>query len=247
MVFVPISDENPLRSIKFQWVTVAIILINVAVWAAFQLPDMLSSDSCHSFLFATTFGLVPIELRGIDQVLLDGCPVATGLLAHVPEPFTAITYMFLHGDFWHLAFNMLFLWVFGDNVEDALGHIRYVVFYVLCGLAGAGLHTVLNPDSAVPLIGASAAISGVIAAYLMLHPKVHLWVLLFRFIPVRLYAFIVLGLWIAMNIYYAFFGDKAQQIAWLAHIGGLAAGALLIIVMRRRGVPLFDNTSFRQE
>ena len=100
--------------------------------------------------------------------------------------------------------------------------------------------------AAVPLIGASGAISGVIAAYLMLHPTVRLWVLLFRFIPVRLYAFIVLGLWIAMNVYYAFFGDKAQQIAWLANIGGLTAGALLIMVMRRRGVPLFDGTPFRQ-
>lgn len=243
-MFVPISDENPLKLIRFGYVTLAIIVINIIVFLAFQLPDILAANDCGTLSFASVYGLVPIEFRGVGHLVIEGCPpVAT---SGFPEPLTIISYMFLHGDFWHILFNMLFLWVFGDNVEDALGHARFAVFYLLCGIAGAMLHVVLAPDSNAPLIGASGAISGVIAAYLMLHPKVHLWVLVFRIFPLKLYAWIVLGLWIAMNVFFVLFppGGQEGQVAWLAHVGGLIAGGVLVLFMRRRGVPLFDNTSF---
>jgi hypothetical protein len=118
----------------------------------------------------------------------------------VPEEATYITYAFLHGDIFHLGGNMLFLWVFGDNVEDALGHLRFLLFYLLCAAAGALMHGLLGPDSQVPLIGASGAVAGVVAAYLMLHPRVKVWILAFGRIPLRIPAYIALGLWILFQL-----------------------------------------------
>ena len=111
----------------------------------------------------------------------------------MPEGYTLLTYMFLHGDIFHLSSNMLFLWVFGDNVEDAMGHIKFLVFYLICGVAGGLAHAFMLPASKLPLIGASGAVAGVIAAYLILHPRVLVWVLAFRFIPLRISAAWVLG------------------------------------------------------
>jgi membrane associated rhomboid family serine protease len=133
---------------------------------------------------------------------------------------------------------MLFLWAFGDNVEDALGHFRYLVFYLLCGVAGGLVHFAVHPASTAPLIGASGAIAGVIAAYLMLTPRVHLWVLALEIIPLKVPAYLALGAWIIMNIVLAF-TTLDPTVAWWAHLGGLATGALLVIVMRQPGVPLF--------
>src|SRR5690606_23904954 len=113
---------------------------------------------------------------------------------------TLLSYMFFHGDILHLAGNMLFLWVFGDNVEDALGHFRFLIFYLACGVAGGLVHTLMLPSSDIPLIGASAAVAGVIAAYLMLHPRVRIWVLVLRFIPIRISAATALGAWIITQL-----------------------------------------------
>ena len=104
----------------------------------------------------------------------------------VPEGLTLITYMFLHTDILHLTSNMIFLWVFGDNIEDAMGHIKYLAFYVLCGIAAGLVQTLMLPTSRLPLIGASGAVAGTIAAYLILHPRVLVWVLAFRVIPLRM-------------------------------------------------------------
>ena len=158
----------------------------------------------------------------------------------MPEGYTLLTYMFLHGDILHLASNMLFLWVFGDNVEDAMGHIKYLVFYLLCGVAGGLAHACMLPASKLPLIGASGAVAGVIAAYLILHPRVLVWVLAFRFIPLRISAAWVLGVWVATQLCMVLL-NQADQVAWWAHIGGMVAGAILILFMRRPGVPLFDR------
>ncbi len=142
-MFVPISDENPLKLIRFGYVTLAIIVINIIVFLAFQLPDILAANDCGTLSFASVYGLVPIEFRGVGHLVIEGCPpVAT---SGFPEPLTIISYMFLHGDFWHILFNMLFLWVFGDNVEDALGHAKFAVFYLLCGIAGA--HAARRPGA----------------------------------------------------------------------------------------------------
>ena len=127
---------------------------------------------------------------------------------------------------------MLFLWVFGDNVEDALGHIRFLIFYLLCAVAGAAFHGVLAPDSQVPLIGASGAIAGVVTAYLFLHPRVKIWILAFGRIPLRVPAYMTLVLWILFQ-FVMFAAGGEEQISWSCHIGGIIAGALLVLILRQ--------------
>jgi membrane associated rhomboid family serine protease len=135
---------------------------------------------------------------------------------------------------------MLFLWVFGDNVEDALGHVRYLAFYLTCGVVAGLVHAYMLPTSKLPLIGASGAVAGVIGAYLMLHPRVMVWVLAFRFIPLKISAAWVLGVWVATQVTMVLI-KQSDEVAWWAHIGGVVTGALLILVLRRPGVPLFDR------
>jgi membrane associated rhomboid family serine protease len=236
-MFVPIRDDNRLRSISFQYVTLAIIAVNVAVFLGLQLPDALQSDLCGQMIFAKLFGVVPTELSG-TQTTIGGCELNG--IPSVPEPLTLITYQFVHGDVLHLIGNMLFLWVFGDNVEDAIGHVRFLVFYLLCGIAGALLHVMLTGEPSAPLIGASGAIAGVVGAYLVLHPHVNVWVLVLRFIPLRIRAIWVLGAWVLMNVLFAVLPFD-PEVAWWAHVGGIVAGILLILVMRRPGVPLFGK------
>ena len=159
----------------------------------------------------------------------------------VPERLTLVTYMFLHGGWIHLIGNMLFIWVFGDNIEDAMGHVRFVMFYVICGIFAALLHSYMLPNSDLPLIGASGAVAGIIAAYLILHPKVKVWVLALWRVPIKITAAWALGIWIAAQVVSLFF-EGEEAVAWWAHVGGLVAGAVLIMFMRRRGVILFDKT-----
>ncbi len=128
----------------------------------------------------------------------------------------------------------------GDNVEDAMGHFRFLVFYLLCGIFAGLAHSWMMPDSPNPLIGASGAVAGVIAAYLMLHPRVRVWVLAFQFIPLRLSAAVVLGVWI-LTQFIMILLPEVGPVAWYAHIGGLIAGAVLIVFMKRPDVPLFDR------
>jgi membrane associated rhomboid family serine protease len=143
----------------------------------------------------------------------------------------------------HLLGNMLFLWVFGDNVEDAMGHVRFLAFYLACGIAAALFHAFMMPTSGDALIGASGAISGVVVAYLMLHPRVGVWVLALKFFPLRISAAWVLGAWIAFQFVMALIprADAEIATAWWAHIGGIIAGALLMPLVRRRGVALFGR------
>jgi membrane associated rhomboid family serine protease len=163
----------------------------------------------------------------------------------VPESFTLVTYMFLHGDPFHLLGNMLFLWVFGDNVEDALGHLRFLAFYLACGIFAGLVHAFvvenwITTSSGVPLIGASGAVAGVITAYLMLHPHVRVWVLAFRFIPLRISAMFALGAWI-LSQFVMLALPNIGPVAWWAHIGGIVAGGVLVLFMRRPGVALFGR------
>jgi membrane associated rhomboid family serine protease len=230
VVFIPLSDDNPLRSIRFQWVTVALIAANVAafIW----------QNAGFGQTAAASFSLIPSELLQVR--IFGGSAHGPFDGVDVPEGYTLLTYMFLHGDILHLASNMLFLWVFGDNVEDAMGHIKFLVFYLICGVCGALAHALALPASKLPLIGASGAVAGVIAAYLILHPRVMVWVLAFRIIPLRISAAWVLGVWVATQLLMVLF-NHADQVAWWAHVGGMAAGAILILFMRRPGVPLFDR------
>ncbi|MGE0767978.1 MAG: rhomboid family intramembrane serine protease [Hyphomicrobiaceae bacterium] len=245
-MFVPISDDNPLRTIAWPMVTVLLIVTNVVVYVLELTPT-----GQH---VAATFAVIPRELFGVG--IIGGAANGAHDRLAFPEGLTLITYMFLHGDPLHLGGNMLFLWVFGDNVEDAMGHGRFLVFYLLCGIAGGLVHAIsaeygfaallmkspLGAGGAgqIPLIGASAAVAGVIAAYLMLHPFVRVWVIAFRFIPLRISAMLALGAWILTQFVMLLVPDVGP-VAWWAHIGGIAAGALLIVVMRRKDVPLFGR------
>jgi membrane associated rhomboid family serine protease len=228
-LFVPIYDENSLKSIRLQAVTIGLIALNAAVFLLelAGLPDRVIIG----------LAVVPSELFGLASPVPMG--PSSGAIA-VPEQLTLLSYMFFHGDIFHLASNMLFLWVFGDNVEDALGHFNFLVFYIACGVAAALTHALMTPGSQVPLIGASGAVAGVIAAYLMLHPRVRVWVLVFRFIPLRISAAFVLGAWIATQVVMVLLPEVAP-VAWWAHIGGLIAGSILVLFMRRKGVMLFDR------
>lgn len=235
-MFVPVHDINPLKTISFQYVTVALIVVNVLVYIVFgsQLVDRLSQ-------LTPEFALIPIEfLQEIGNSFSQDISLNDAL--PMEEQFTIISYMFIHGGFLHLLGNMLFLWVFGDNVEDAMGHVRFLMFYLMCGIFAGLLHTLMNTSSQIPLIGASGAVAGIIAAYLMLHPKVKIWVLVFFRIPLRINAAWALGAWIAFQFFSVFTGTETN-VAWWAHIGGLISGAVLILFMRRPGVILFDRTA----
>lgn len=230
MVFIPLSDDNPLRSIRFAWVNVSLIVANVL---AFLLQN---TEGAQASILA--FALIPSEL--FQAHIFGAAPPTPQQPLQIPEGLTLLTYQFMHGDIFHLLSNMLFLWVFGDNIEDALGHAKYLLFYLLCGVAGGLVHAAMLPASPLPLIGASGAVAGVIGAYLLLHPRVLVWVLAFRIIPLHIRAAWVLGIWVATQVIMVLI-SPVDQVAWWAHIGGLAAGALLVVFMRRPGVPLFDR------
>jgi membrane associated rhomboid family serine protease len=229
-VFIPLRDDNALKSIRYQYVTISLIAINVLVYI-FEVSG-LDDGAIRSF------GVTPRALMA-GSLFSTPLPTAEDSVPIV-EGATLLTYMFFHADIFHLLGNMLFLWVFGDNVEDAMGHAKFLFFYLACGVFAGLFHAWMVPDSDLPLIGASGAVAGVIAAYLMLHPRVGVWILAFKFIPLRISAGLVLGLWIVLQIVMVAVSD-AGPAAWWAHIGGLLAGAALILVLRRPGVPLFDK------
>lgn len=237
-MFVPIYDKNSLTGIHFQYVTLILILINVFVFVVFQSGLVYPADMAA----ASSFALIPGQL--LSEGLLSPSEVAIETDAiDVAEGWTLLTYMFLHGSWMHLIGNMLFLWVFGDNVEDAMGHARFLIFYLVCGVIAGLTHAYMLPNSELPLVGASGAVAGVIMAYLMLHPKVQVWVLVLWRFPLPITAGLALGVWVILQVVNVMMASD-NNIAWWAHIGGLVAGGILILFMRRPGVPLFDRTSF---
>ena len=157
-------------------------------------------------------------------------------LAVVPDQLTLLTYMFIHADWLHFLTNMLFLWVFGDNVEDAYGHLGFLAFYLFCGVMAGLTHTLLFPNSEVPLIGASGAVSGVLAAYLILFPGARVWILVLMRLPLRVPASLALIAWILLQFIslFALTDDENVSVAWWAHIGGFATGLLITALLRNR-------------
>jgi len=228
-VFIPLHDDNPLENLTRPWVNYGLIALTVLTFLA---SGGANTDAVREA--ALSFGLVPSVVNNIAELPAE--------YVRIPETATYFTYAFVHANFLHLAGNMLFLLVFGDNIEDAVGHLRYLAFYLLAAAGGGLAHSLLNAGSTLPLIGASGAVAGIVGAYLLLHPRVKLWVLLLGKIPFRLSAVYVLVAWAAFQVANLFLtapGD--ENIAWLAHIGGFIAGCLLILVMRRPGVVLFDR------
>ena len=226
-MFIPLYDGVPLRYLNGAWVAWSLIAVNVLVFAALS-AGLLGAET-----------RIDLALGAIPSVLL-GAAHLDANLAIVGPRWSVLTSMFLHGGFWHLAGNMLFLWVFGDNVEDAMGRARFLIFYLLCGAGAVALYTLMLPASDEPLIGASGAVSGVIMAYVMLYPRVHVWGLVFQVIPLSIPAWLCIGLWIALQVGSALFGG-APEVGWWAHVGGLIAGAVLTPLMKRREVPLFSR------
>ncbi|WP_106754496.1 rhomboid family intramembrane serine protease [Pannonibacter carbonis] len=227
-MFIPLHDHNPLRHVLRPYVTWGLILANVLAFVVLQGAGLGEAVEAGAF----SFGLIP-------SVLFDIRDLSPELIV-VPEQATLVTYSFLHADIWHLGGNMLFLWVFGDNVEDALGHVKFLLFYLLSAAAGGLAYALLSPNSDMPLIGASGAVSGIVAAYVMLHPRVRVWVLVLGRIPLPIPALWALGAWIGLQ-FFNLVTDGDSQVAWSAHVGGIVAGAVLVMVLRRRGVPLFDK------
>lgn len=226
-MFLPLYDDTPLRYIDRPYTNYALIAFTIA---AFFLTGGLDEYSVQNA--AVGLGFVPTMARHVE-------PRPVEFLA--PELATYVTYAFLHANWLHLLGNMAFLWVFGDNIEDALGHARYLIFYLLCAAAAAFVHGSVNPQSYTPLIGASGAVAGVVGGYLVLHPRAKLWILAFGRIPLRLSAAFVLGAWALFQVYNVIVADPSATTAWWAHLGGLVIGALLVIMFRRHGVALFDR------
>ncbi len=206
---------------------VFLIILNVLV---FFYELSLSPRAGQSLIYA--FGLIPSHTG-----LLFSPHGTTLSAAFLPM----VTSMFLHAGWMHLLGNMLFLWVFGGNVEDALGHFQYLIFYFICGIGAAVAHTIFNWGSNVPTVGASGAISGVMGAFIVLFPRARVATLipaLFLFFTIRIPAFLMLGYWFFLQIFsgLATLGVGGQQggVAWWAHVGGFLLGALLVVGARKR-------------
>lgn len=229
-MFLPLHDTNALNHVKIQYVTLLIIAANIIIWVVWSTPTLSSPQAVHAAYIS--FGYIPAVLNGYETL--------PAIYATLPKQASYLTYSFFHSDFMHLAGNMLFIWVFGDNVEDALGHLKFLLFYLACAAFGAFCHGLINAQSVAPLIGASGAAAGIIAAYLILHPKVKIWVLVFGKIPLRISALWVIGAWIAYQVYELIF-SSGSDVSWGAHVGGILAGAVLVLFLRRPGVKLFSD------
>ncbi len=225
-MFIPLHDKNPRILIGRPWVTMGVI---AACTAIFAVQIWLNFQGQGRLLYGLS--LIPATLSGEADL--------SPQLYLVTPAVTLLTYNFLHGGGLHLAGNMLFLWVFGDNIEDAMGHGRFVVFYLLGGVAAGLLQTLADPSSPVPTIGASGAVAAVMGAYLILHPRAKILVPIVIF-PVYLPAVFLLLVWIGFQVFSAT-TDGGGGIAWWAHIGGFAAGALLIVPFRHNSIPLFGG------
>jgi len=236
----PLSDDNPtLHTPIMTWLILGAMF---AVWLVVQGGGMPGSDF-QLVKSLCNYGLVPAELtHGLPVGY--SVPIAPGLACSIDQErinlVTPFISMFLHGGWMHLLGNALFFWVFGNNIEDSMGPLRFLVFYVLCGLAAAGTHILIQPNSPVPTVGASGAISGVLGAYLILYPKVRvnmlfIFIIFFKVIPVP--AWLVLLYWFGVQLFTAYLSpvrhDVSGGVAVWAHIGGFVAGVLL--------VKLFEN------
>jgi membrane associated rhomboid family serine protease len=211
---IPFKDDNPTRT--FPYVTIIIIALNTAVF----LLEALSPESSQQIVYS--YGAIPYAITHFRSAQ----PIAPVL--------TIFTSMFMHGGILHIAGNMLYFWIFGNNIEDVLGHVRFMIFYLFCGVVAAYSYALTAPSSMVPMIGASGAISGILGAYLLLFPRARVHTLIFFgiFIQiVRVPALIVIGFWAIIQLVSGLFTEGMQSqggIAWFAHVGGFITGLATI-------------------
>ena len=231
MFFLPLFDENSTSNRPvIVWLVMAVCIM-VFFWQQ-------SLDNVSARLALYQLGFVP-------TIVFQGDTLPTKLTL-VPAWTTIFTSMFLHGGWLHLGGNMLYLWIFGDNVEDSMGRIKFIIFYFLCGITAALAQAAINPSSAIPMVGASGGIAGVLGAYLVLHPKaavrcLMIIIVFFRFI--NLPAWLVLGGWIGLQFAAApqAFEETGGGVAYMAHIGGFVAGVVLIPFFKKPYISLFDR------
>ncbi len=248
----PVHDVNPTR--RAPWVTRLLLLVNVVafVLSPLALAPLTGGGSqssvCAQVAFFDRYAAVPEQLIGDDPptevVTGEPGPQAGTCVTESPAPYdkspvlSVLTAMFLHGGWLHLLGNLLFLYVFGNNVEDRLGRLRYLAFYLGCGYAATYGFALVSPGSSTALVGASGAIAGVLGAYLVLFPRARVWSLLtfFFFVPVRLPAWLVLGSWFVLQYVYARGAGltASSGVAYLAHVIGFVVGAALVWRLRGR-------------
>jgi membrane associated rhomboid family serine protease len=222
----PVYDENGRRGDKFRpWVTWGIAALNVTLMVALSLLP-----SFFAALIASQFGVVSASFTSPENV-----DVTEGL---VPPALTLLTYGFFHGNWSHLASNMIFLWVFGDNVEKAIGHWRFLAFYFLCQIAGGVAHIAGDPAAVAAVIGASAAVAGVVAGYLLVRPRARVVVLILGFMSFGVPAYLVVLAWVVTQVAAFLMQDADSYTAYWSHFGGFVAGFFLMLVMHRPSVKL---------
>lgn len=211
---IPLKDNNPTS--RFPIVTVLLIAANVSV---FIVTDFLGYGGEE---FLLKFSLIPYNIMTVGTWTGNG-PLMAG--------FSILSSQFLHGGLFHIAGNMLFLWIFGNNIEDRLGGLRFLFFYLLCGVAAAMAQIVPDPRSMVPMIGASGAVAGVMGAYLLEFPRARVLTLIWILFFIRLVwlpAFVIIIYWILLQVFYQLASDSASGVAYMAHIGGFVAGLILV-------------------
>jgi membrane associated rhomboid family serine protease len=243
----PLRDNIPTE--RFPVVTVAFIVINVIAYFFWQKGGITLGDpsSAHYQENLVRFGAIPFEITHPGEQCVPGdttfvCSDAYGARYDLPATWiTLFTSMFMHGGLLHLGGNMLFLWIFGNNVEDSMGPVKFLIFYLLGGLAAAALQVAIGPDSTVPNIGASGAIAGVLGGYLILFPRarvVTVIFIIFFFTIVELPALLILGFWFVQQVLFGYFdlgsAGANSGVAYFAHIGGFAFGLLCIRLFAHR-------------
>jgi membrane associated rhomboid family serine protease len=231
---IPLRDDNPSRITPLVTISLVVVCTIVFLW-------QLSLGGRGEQQATYSLGLIPSVLFGIHHL-----PPS---LVLVPPAATIFTSMFLHGGWMHIIGNMLYLWIFGDNVEDAMGHARFIVFYLTCGVGAALTQALLDPQSTLPMLGASGAISGVLGAYLLLYPRARVLTLVplgFFSQVVWLPAAFILLLWFGLQLLSNLFTRSGSGgVAFGAHIGGFLAGMLLVGLFKRRDIPLFNQLGGR--
>ena len=233
-MFFPYRDDNPHTTTPIVNYTLLGACVAVFLWQV-----SLGPNGELRALYA--FGLIPGELFGGVEI--------NPAVGRLPGWMTIFSSMFLHGGWMHLIGNMMYIWIFGDNIEASLGHLRYLAFYLICGVAAAFAQIAVAPGSEVPMIGASGAISGVLGAYLMLHPRANIRVFVWFILiltTINLPAWIVLGAWFAGQLISSAGVDPSEPgVAFMAHIIGFVAGAILVFFFKKPQVPVFEPAHSR--
>ena len=245
---IPLKDDIPTDRTPF--ITIALIVINVLVYFGLQKGGIVGGPDDSGVVH---YGAIPYELTHLGKhcdLTAAGavaCEGQSGVAGSAPDQpttlLTVLTAMFMHGSILHLAGNMLFLWIFGNNVEDSMGHVKFVAFYLLGGIAALALQVAISPNAAVPTIGASGAIAAVLGGYILLYPRARVWtviIIIFFFTIVRLPALVVLGLWFVEQVAFGYFdvsqpaGGGGGGVAYFAHIGGFVFGLAAIKLFASR-------------